>query len=169
MAWTPDAKVFDFRHIGQNLLDFVEANQQDALVWAGGPGLKVFEKFYTNASGRLQTIFPSLMILDQTTTTDLEDINEGDVALTFEATVTGGDADQLVADTKTYAMALESMLVNIPPASLMAGALITQRSYIVELATAFDITRGFGTGTTPTAFMQIFQTRVVYRLQASGY
>src|SRR5687768_10955793 len=149
MAWAPEFNVFDFRSIGQNLLDYVETNQDDAIVWAGGSGLKVFEKFYTNASGRLQTIFPSLMILDQTTATDLEEAMTGGVEMTLEATMTGPDADGLVSDPKIYAMALESMLVNIPSGALLAGAMEPAKAYIMEMQTVFDIIRGYTAAATP--------------------
>ena len=70
--WNPQFKVIDTRFLGQNILDYIETNQEDALTWAnGGAGLDPLAKFYTNAAGRLQTIFPSLMILAQTNETDL--------------------------------------------------------------------------------------------------
>lgn len=166
MAWAPALKVIDLSQVADNLLGYIETNQEDALEWAGGPGMIPFEKFYTNASGRLQTIFPSLMILAQKAETDLtSEALDAALQMVLEGTVSGSNADELVADTKKYSMAVESMLANIPSASLMANSNRYHRAYITELETELDILRG---NQTPSAFLQIFQIRVVYRLSTSG-
>ena len=165
--WNPQFKVIDTRFLGQNILDYIETNQEDALTWAnGGAGLDPFAKFYTNASGRLQTIFPSLMILAQTNETDLTgDQLQADFDLVLEGTVTGSDPDDLVANTKKYAMAVESMLLNITSDELTEDSNQYHKGFSLEIETVFDILRG---QVTPSAFTQIFNTRVKYRLITSG-
>lgn len=166
MTWAPRYKVIDLSQIADNLLGYIETVQEDALEWAGGPGMIPFTKFYTNASGRLQTIFPSLMILAQRAETDLQsEALDAAVQMVLEGTVSGPNADELVASTKKYSMAVESMLANIPSETLMANSQQFHKAYITELETELDILRG---NQKPSAFLQIFQIRVVYRLSTSG-
>lgn len=168
MAWTPAAKIIDLVPVADNLLAYIQANQTDALEWAnGGPGLNDFAKLYTNASGRLQTMFPSLMILAQAEEPDIAgEVLLSGLQLTLEGTISGGDADQLVLDTKKYAKAVASMLMNIPSASLMAGTDDVTHSQIHELETKYDILRGQQGS---TAFLQIFQIRCLYALVGRAY
>jgi hypothetical protein len=138
MAWAPQKQVIDLSQIADNLLGYIEANQVEVLDWASnGDGLTPFAKFYTNASGRLQTIFPSLMILNQTCETDL-----------------AGDKG------------IESILANIPSADLTANSDPIMTAALFEIETRLDILRG---QQSPTAFLQIFQTRCVFRLTASAF
>lgn len=167
MAWAPTKNVIDLSQVADNVLGYIETNQVDALTWAGGIALGGFAKFYTNASGRLQTIFPSLMILTQTCETDLSgEVLVAGFEMTLEGTVGGSDPDILVADTKIYAKAVESMLANIPSASCTADSDPSMNASLFEIETVLDIVRGHQT---PTAFLQIFQTRCVYRLTASAF
>jgi hypothetical protein len=166
MAWAPQKQVIDLSQIADNLLGYIEANQVEVLDWAGD-NLNPFAKFYTNASGRLQTIFPSLMILSQTCETDISgDILVAGLELTLEATIGGPNADELVANTKLYAKSVESMLANIPSATLTANSDPIMTAALFEIETRLDILRG---QQSPTAFLQIFQTRCVFRLTASAF
>lgn len=165
MAWTPETNVIDLSQIADNLIGYIEANQDDVLTWAGG--VAPFQKFYTNASGRLQTIFPSLMILSQTAETDISgDILIAGLEMTLEATISGPNADELVANTKLYAKGIESILANIPSASLTANSDPVMTSSLFEIETRLDILRG---QKSPTAFLQVFQTRCVFKLLASAF
>jgi hypothetical protein len=168
MPWTPRKQVIDLTPIADNLLGYIGTNDADSLEWANeGPGLDQFAKLYTNASGRLQTQFPSLMVLSQEMETDLAgEVLVSGVQLTLEATITGPDADTLVADTKKYARAVESMLANIPSATLTANCSPAHQANLVEIETRLDILRGQAN---PSAFLQIFQTRCVYRLTAPAF
>lgn len=167
MTWTPRTNVIDLTQVADNLLGYVGENDSDALLWANGSALPEFAAFYTNASGRLQTIFPSLMVLSQDAETDLTgDILISGLQLTLEGTVSGSNADDLVAATKMYAKAVESMLANIPSATLMAGSSPHQEASLFEIETKFDILRG---QQAPSAFLQIFQIRCVYRITAAAY
>lgn len=163
MAWTSATNVIDLSQIADNLLGYIEANQDEVLDWANsGPGLLPFQKFYTNASGRLQTIFPSLMILSQTCETDLSGSTLiAGLELALEGTIGGGDPDELVANTKLYAKGIESILANIPSADLTANSDPVMTAELFEIETRLDILRGQAS---PSAFLQIFQTRCVFRL-----
>jgi hypothetical protein len=168
MPWTPQQQVIDLSQLADNLLGYIEANQTAALSWAnGGAGLDDFAKFYTNASGRLQTIFPSLMILTQRAEEDLAgDALQAGWEGTLEATVSGGDPDMLVANTKLYEKAIKSMLANIPSDTLTANSDPITRAHIFEIETRFDILRGQSKA---TGFLQIFQVRFVYSLLAEAF
>lgn len=171
MGWTPTVKVLDLRHIANNLLAYIEANQADALEWAyEAPATATgFLKFYKSAKGRLSTIFPCLMILEKGVANDLEDAITGVLTIKFEAVIAGADADTLADDAVKYGMALESMLANIPKATLgtaddesplinpMTGGLIL-------LETEYDESSSLN-GT----FFQVFQTKASYQLIARGY
>jgi hypothetical protein len=164
MAWTPQYKVIDQRLLAENLLAYMETNQTDALTWANeGAGLSDFQRFYTNASGRLQTISPCLMILGQQVETNLEDSLQSDFRLVLEGAVSGPDTDELVANAKRYAMAVESMAVNIPSATLVANSLHYHNAYVTELNTVQDVVTRISSG-----FLQVFRTTVNYRVEASG-
>lgn len=168
MAIVTSKKVIDLTQIATNLLNFIQTYGGDYLNWAaGGVGPENYRKLYTNASGRLATDFPSLMILAQRADTDVSgDQLDAAVQLIFEGTISGTDPDALVAETKLYARALESMLVNITSDVITAGSMKYQKAFPVELETELDILRGTQS---PSAFLQIFQTRVVYRILTSGF
>lgn len=167
MAWSPNINVIDVTQIADNLLTYIEANNEQVLDWASTAPLTSFQAFYTNASGRLQTLFPSLMILSQEVETDLTgDVLIAGLQLTLEGTVSGSDANTLTQNTKVYAKALESMLANIPSATLTANSSPVMQATLFEIETRLDILRG---QQTPSAFLQIFQTRCVYQLQASTF
>lgn len=165
MTWTPQKKVLNLAPIAGNLMAYIEAQDADALSWAGG-GLDEFAATYTNSSGRLQTMFPSLMVLTQECETDLSgEVLIGELQLVLEGTVSGSDANELVLNTKIYARAVESMIANIPAATLGAGTGISNAA-LMEVQTVFDVLRGQAS---PSAFLQIFQIRCKYALVAEAY
>lgn len=165
MTWAPEYQVFDTVGIANNLLTFFENNQDDALVWASGSSeLQGFRKFYNNASGRVQQVFPSMLILAQRCTTDLAgDILQGDFQLIFEGAVSGSHTDDLVTNTKYYSQAVESMLSNIGPTDFAAETNVTSFA-LYELETEHDVLRPITSG-----FLQIFQTRVMYKIQTAAF
>jgi hypothetical protein len=170
MTWPPqhEKKVFDLTAIVDNLLAYLEANDADALEWANDatPGLQEFQAFYSNASGRLNTIFPSCMVIAKRHATDLKsDAIDGGLELTLEITLAGPDADQLATDANRYARAIESMLSNIPSGTLTNGVGQTTQSHLFELETRFDVV-GRLAGT--PSFIQVFQTQATYQLITSG-
>lgn len=168
MAWVPQKQVIDLTLIVSNLLSYIGTNDADALAWSnGGTALAQFAGLYPNATGRLSTLFPQIIVLDQEHLSEESETEEGDVlvvklALTLEIALTGPNADTLVLTTKKYAMALESMLANIPAATLTAGSLVQTHASLTRLQTAFDQVQGAAKNA--SSWLQIFQTRVEYQL-----
>lgn len=167
MTWAPETNVVDLRLAADNILGYIGDNQSEAHAWAnGGTALPDYQKLYSNAAGRLGSLFPSLMILDQEDEGEEAETENGDVLLTglkltFECTVTGSDPDELVLTTKKYDMALKSMLANIPSATITANGLVTAHAWVKQIGTKYDILRGQKTA---NSFLQIFQTQVIYKL-----
>jgi hypothetical protein len=165
MTWNPHFKVVDVTNTVDNLLGYIETHQAEVLLWAqGDPVLAGFAGLYANAAGRLGTLFPSLMVLSQRSETDLSgDILITGLELVLEGTVTGSSADLLVLNTKTYAMALESILANIESEDLTGDPQVTAQLF--EVGTTFDILRGQKTA---NSWMQIFQTKCLYKLMSAA-
>lgn len=176
MAWTPKEQVLDLTPIIDNLLGYIEANDADALAWAnGGDAMDEFAGLYPNASGRLATKFPQLIVLDQEIRVQIGGSeNEGDIligtlALTLEGAVMGKDVDPLVQDAKVRAKAVESMLMNIPLATLAAGCSPAITSAVcMGYQTAHDQVKGQG-GKSASSWLQIWQTRAEYQLTADAF
>lgn len=171
MAWQPREKVTDFSRVIDNLVAYLEANQTDALAWAAGSVdvLEDYQKIYPNASGRLATLFPLLMVVRQEQANDLSgDVLISAVELLLEGHIVGSDTDALTLKAKQYALATESMLANIPPDTLTDDSLSGGYATLLELETAFDVLRG-NNERAATSFLQIFQIRCVYRLHTAGY
>lgn len=168
MAWTPELNVVDLTPVIDNLLGYIGGNQTDALTWAnGGTGLDDMT-LYSNAAGRLASQYPQLIVLTQSDEGELE----SDTLLTTEFRIrlevaVMGTADELPAKAKTYDLAVRSMLVNIPNATMTAGMKTTTRLWKRDWpATVYDILRG-GTGKQANSFLQIFQTEATYIFQTN--
>ena len=65
MTWAPKNQVLDLTPIVDNLLAFIDTNDEAALEWASGDTLPGFKGLYPNATGRLATLFPQIIVLDQ--------------------------------------------------------------------------------------------------------
>lgn len=175
MTWAPTNKVVDLTKVVDNLLGYIEAQQTDALVWAkdtSDDALPDFAGIYPNATGRLATKFPQLIVLDQEHLAEAGDTDNGDIvritlALTLEVALTGPDADALVLTTKKYGLALESMLVNIPAATLTADSKATTHGYLAKYQTVYDVVVGYKKEA--SNWLQIFQTRVEYVLLTGAF
>jgi TRAP-type mannitol/chloroaromatic compound transport system substrate-binding protein len=167
MTWAPTKQTVDLTQIVDNLLAYIDAQDADALEWANGdPGLAEFAGLYSNATGRVQTKFPQMVVLTQTIETDLAgDILIAGYQLVLETAVTGANADELATNTKIYGKAVESMLSNIPSATLTANSSPAITATLFELETRYDETRRLPT----PGFIQLFQTRAVYRLMQAAY
>lgn len=171
MTWAPDKQVIDLSGVVDNLLGYIETNQAEAHEWANGSPMNDYAALYPNATGRLSTKFPQLIVLDQEHQGEDKETESGDVlmitlALTLEGAITGSNADDLVVTAKKYAYGLESMLINIPSATLTGSASIT--GIPMGYQTAYDILKGHG-GKTAANWLQIFQTRCEYRLITSAF
>lgn len=171
MTWAPTKQVIDLSGVVDNLLGYIETNQADAHLWANGEPLDDYKALYPNATGRLSTKFPHLIVLDQEHKGEDGETDGGEVlvihlALTLEGAITGPNADDLVLKAKKYVTALESMLINIPSATLTGSASI--HGSPMGYQTAYDILKGHG-GKTAANWLQIFQTRCEYRLITSAF
>lgn len=175
MAWTPKEQVLDLTPLIDNILGFIETNDDDALAWASGLTVgetAPFAGIYSNASGRLATLFPQVMVLDQEVSVKPND-NQGDVlngilALTFEGAVTGKTADETTQTAKVYAKAVESMLVNLTTSLIAATSPQITDAICLGYQTAHDQVKG-AAGKSASSWLQIWQTRVEYRLIAEAF
>lgn len=171
MTWAPTKQVIDLSGVVDNLLEYIETNQADAHLWANGEPLDDYKALYPNATGRLSTKFPHLIVLDQEHKGEDTDTEQGEVlaitlVLTLEGAVTGSNVDTVVNNAKKYALALESMLMNIPSATLTGSASV--HGYCAGYQTASDLFKAHG-GKTASSWLQIFQTRCEYRLITSAF
>jgi len=165
-VWTPTSNVFDLTLVVDNLLSYIAANNGAALRWAnGGVALPEFVYLYPNAPGRLISKFPALIVIDQAYQTSLDsDILIAALQLKFEGCVSGPNLDELVLKTKKYAMALESMLANVPSATITGSA--TKHGALHEIGSNFDLT---GQLKHANSYLAIFQTKCLYKLEMVAY
>lgn len=166
MAWSPILNVVDESLPIDNLVAYLSANAEDAIVWANGDleNLETFKRVYKSATGRLADIFPQLMVTTSSSAEELRGALEAAVAFTLEGTVTGPDLDVLNSNIRVYATAVKSMLLNVPISTLFAGGSNHFAGWTDSLETDFDV--GFG-NKAASSFLQIFQIRVTYRVNGS--
>lgn len=164
MPWTPQIKTFDARHAAENLLAFFAANQRAALDWAGAApnALASIRNFYNSA--RLVTSFPSLTVLQSAHRQRHDDLLLINFSITLETALISGDQDKLTRDARAYALAVESMMRNVPETTLFQNSIIELVGNLTELQTEFDVLQS-----RKNQFIQIFQTRGEWRLEASAY
>lgn len=131
MPWTPSIAATDVRAIVSNLVAYLDANQADALAWAS-PGRELADlTIYDSAEVRIKADFPHMGLVRRRVTTDETDAGlvitcdltwETEVSTTFanEAARTAA-VTQLRKDVDNYGYAVESMLLNVPRATLLAN------------------------------------------------
>lgn len=157
MAWTPQEQVWDPRHLAANLFAWFELRQAEALAWAndgGTPSLPPVADFFLNE--RVPTRFPSVMLRRAAYRTKTrEDVAEVETVIQFEALLVHGDQQWLAANAPKYAMALESMVKNIPKTSLDENSKIEFTGSLLEIGTTFDFLRSSG-----NQFLQSFTVQV---------
>lgn len=181
MTWDPREQVFDLTPLVDNLLAYIELNAPAALAWASGGNegeFPTFKGLYPNATGRIATLFPQVMVLDQEIVVKPSD-NQGDLlngifALTWEGAVTGKTADETTLKIKTYSKALESMLVNCVLERTADNTLKIADGCDPEITDAVCL--GYQTAHDQVGkikkssnWLQIFQTRVEYRLTTPAF
>ena len=166
MSWPPENhfQVFDERALKSNLVGYLRANQRDALTWAKGdsstalPDIRQF-----NTSPRLVTLFPAVTILQTEHSTAFGDDILGVVlSMVIELAVAHGNQDTLTDIAAKYAMALESLLANMPETTLGENSIIPITSTIRDMETVFDLQ-----GKIKNQFIQVSQTRVNWIIDAS--
>lgn len=120
MPWTPTLNVTDVRPILENLLAFIRTNNADAFLWAHGSALTAFVTVYNSALGRIKTDFPHLnTVTVERTCEEFDGYLDIVLSFTFEAEITGTDLTQLKLNVESYMYGLESMVQNIPHATLL--------------------------------------------------
>lgn len=170
MSWTPAQQVINLAPVIDNIFQYLEENQEDALEWAGSSStpivaLNPFEKFFTSAIGRVNTVYPSLSLL----TSALETKVEGETVLTtysmvFEGVIAGGDTNDITRSAMLYGMAVESMLSNITSDELIENTNIISAVIIAPLSTEYLILASIA-----SAYYQVFRTKVTYQLYTGFY
>lgn len=166
MAWTPTIAVIDDRFFAKNALDYIAANQRDALTWANGgsSALKVFKSLFL--SPRLVQVFPSLTVIGQEhqTAVSPEETLQIDFSLTLEGAIQHGKEEYLAENSPKYNLAIQSMLANIPKTTLTQNSIITLEAVIFDQQTSY-----FPLAETRSQFLQVFQTRTTWRMESSIY
>lgn len=166
MSWPPNQhfQVFDERSLKDNFLGYFGTNHVDALAWAntGSMGTLLPIKQF-NKSPRLTSVFPAVTILQ----TEHSSAFSNDIALvvfsmTLELAVAHGDQDTLTDQATKYAMALESMLANVPETTFRENSIIPITSTLRDMETVFDVQ-----GKIKNKYIQISQTRASWVIDAA--
>jgi hypothetical protein len=163
MVYDPKIQVFDSRPVKENLIGYIEANQAEALAWANnGSSLDPIRAFYK--SPRLVKLFPALTFIQAEYTSDYEDLLTADFSILFEVAAIHGNMDTLTDRMPKYAMALESLLTNIPNTTLFQNSIIQMAIARAAVQTTFDVQ-----GQYKNQFIEVFQMRASWRVLASAY
>lgn len=163
MAWTPDINRIDTRGFKTNLIEFFRANQVDALKWANdGVALPPIKDFHL--CPRLVTIFPALTFIAADHASAFGDILASTYNVTLEVAIIHGNRDTLALLGPKYAMAVESMLVNVPETTFNQGSIIPITSTPTTTDTVFAVQ-----GKYKSQFIEVFQTKATWDIDASAY
>jgi hypothetical protein len=166
MAWTDTHKVIDARRIVSNLFTYFQTNQTDALLWAHGSALKDFQQFSDSVANRAFPVFPSIAFKrDSMTTGGKGEVLETEYSLVFEVVIENQGANTVVAQARSYAKAIASMMVNCPDSTLLAntGAV---KGVITELADNFSEVK---TNDMQNDFFQEFEVGATFSLVRGIY
>lgn len=169
MSWNPTQQIINLAPILDNLLGYIADNQGDAHKFANDDDAMDDYTIYPNATGRLATKFPQLLVLRHGHAGESAETENGDVLvitwrLLFEGAVSGRDTDELVVTARRYAYALESMLANIPTASLSTDI---SHAFLANYSTEFDqIGQG---GKSASSWVQVWQTACEFKLISAAF
>lgn len=162
MPWEPVQNVFDASPAIDNIFGFISTHQRDALDWAqADPQLPVVAKFYNSV--RNVTVFPAITVLSTSEADTWEDIIESGFSITLAVDLRGGDQDQVVKDSKKYALALKSMLANMAETTLFQNSIIKIVATIERLEVEYDFV-----GKEKNKFIQSFILRATYSCNSSA-
>jgi hypothetical protein len=166
VPWTPSYPVTNARAIAENLLAYFEANQADALVWAGG-SLKPLKKFSQSLADRTVPAFPSIAFSDDNDATDYATSTaaQGAYSLTFEVSVQSLNGDTATTQARRYSLAIVSMIRNCPKATLIANTGCIQ-AVVDTIEIGFDPIRAHENR--KNDFLQVFQVRTTFILQVGN-
>lgn len=167
MDWNPVNKTIDEKKLIENLLAFCAFNQAAALKWANeGVELKSFVKLHNSATGRVDTVFPVLMVSSTRLVTNFDsDILEVAWFVEIEIAVAGAKADEATDKSHKYVQAVESMLANIVSQQLCFGTQNLQFAYLKRLLSEFDVLRKRSIN----EFLQIAVIGAEFTLRGAGY
>jgi hypothetical protein len=166
MVYTPEWNTINSRAIVENLFAYWATNQADALTWAGDGSLKAIKKFSDSVANRAVPVFPAAAFSDDSEAIDFAgDLITALYQPSFEFMVTNPNPDEAVRQSKVYVKAFTSMIVNCPEATLLSGTSAT-KSIIEDMTVAFDPIRA---DEEQIDFMQLFQIRPTFRLEASAF
>lgn len=166
MAWTPTYKVLDTRRIADNLLAYIDASQAEAFPWAnGGQPLRLIQEFSDSVANRTSPVYPSIAFVSDDDAEDhTEDHLPAAYRCTFEVMVQSSTPTTAVSEAKKYAVALKSIIRNIPDATLTASTGVTV-AVLEQLETGFEEIK---TNEMQNDFLQVFQIRPSYTLTAAA-
>jgi len=140
VAWTPRYKVLSLREIANNLVTYWKANQEEVFEWAGDADLPLIKEF-SDSLNEDNTGFPAVALQNDVDAQDFitkgTEINAG-YQPSFSLMVVGPDPNECVRQARLYVLSLSSMMVNCPPATLLANTGADLKEAVVE-----DITASF--------------------------
>ena len=166
MAWTPTLNTINARVIPDNLFAFFATNQADAFTWAGDSSLKLVKKFSDSVANRSDPVFPAMSFSDDSSAEDFTgDMNVALYQPTFEFMVTSLDPDEAVRESRLYAKAFASMILNCPEATLLAGT-SAAKAIVEDMTISYDPIRA---DEDQIDFMEMFHIRPTIRLEASAF
>lgn len=135
MTWTPERVASNTGPIIANLIEYFKAHQTEAIAWAcAAAGITAPDDiayFYDTNAGSQDRIFPNVQFLNEDEDTDYIEAGNAitypidlQMELAHEMAALETLAEQasiLRAQAKVYMRAIESMVLNIPTATLMSG------------------------------------------------
>jgi hypothetical protein len=174
MPWTPIQKALNLRAIADNILTYWLANQADAVPWAAtqlayADPIPLLKRFSDSAAilAEKAPVFPAVAFASDADAADYNDAIESGYIVRFDTMVTGPNAEVCVRQARVYSLALLSMLLNCPKATLAANARVTINNTHIE-----DTIIEFGeilSNEEQTDFMQRFELQATIRVHASSF
>ncbi|MCA1589176.1 MAG: hypothetical protein LC734_02055 [Acidobacteria bacterium] len=149
------------------LLAHFAATQAEALVWAGGTGLKTFQSIADSLADKETPIFPALQFSDDNDAVDYtgDGLLEGVYSVTFEMMIQSAVAATAVTQARTYSKAISSMIRNCLDATLLVNT-GADHAILQTLEMGFDPMK---TNAQQNSFLQVFQARATYMVQGKAF
>jgi hypothetical protein len=128
LTWNPSYRATDARALLGNLVTFFEANQVDALLWAHPAAALTPLTIYPTVEFAMLADFPHMGVVRRRVgVDDSDELPRVTLSLTWEMEVAAEHTKdgrtaallQLMQDVDDYTLAVESMALNIPRATLL--------------------------------------------------
>lgn len=171
MAWAPKSKALNLRAIADNLLAFWTLNQEEAIPWAAAElgyvdEIPLLKKLAQNAFAMLGPNFPAVGFASDADAADYNDAIASGYIVRFLCMVTGPDPDICVRQARVYALALTSMMLNCPKATLTDKArVVANNTQIEDTVIEFEEVLS---DEERTEYYQSFQLQATIRVHASS-